>query len=65
MVNSGNTGFSITQLPDHQITQFLEFPVIPCFSALKSQKPAIHAAFRAREKKFPVIFPVIGNLPGN
>jgi hypothetical protein len=39
--------------------------LIPCFRTLKLQKPAIHAAFRAREKKFPVFFPVIGNIEQN
>src|SRR5262249_6304511 len=33
--------------------------LIPCFCTLTSRKPAFHAAFRATEKKFPVIFPVI------
>ena len=32
--------------------------LIPCFCAYPSRKPAIHAAFHALEKKFPVIFPV-------
>jgi len=35
--------------------------LIPCFCAWSFRKPAIHAASRAREKKFPVIFPVIRN----
>ena len=32
--------------------------LIPCFGALESRKPSIHAAFRKPQKKFPVIFPV-------
>jgi hypothetical protein len=51
---------SITQSPDYQITQSRNSLLIPCFRALKSRKPAIHAAFRQPQKKFRVIFPVIG-----
>jgi len=40
---------------DCQLTYSL---LIPCFCAWESRKPAIHAAFHARRKKFPVIFPV-------
>jgi hypothetical protein len=58
-LNSGQTGFQITRSPDHQIIQSWNSLLIPCFGALKSRKPAFHAGFRARRKKFPVIFPVI------
>ena len=48
------------------ITQFsTKFPVIPCSFAWLSQKPAIHAAFLDAPKKFPVIFPVIGEFEQN
>jgi len=44
---------------DHwQLTYSL---LIPCFCTWFLQKPAIHTVFHAREKKFPVIFPVIRN----
>jgi hypothetical protein len=36
--------------------------LIPCFVAWGSREGAIHAGFRTDEKKFPVIFPVIGKM---
>jgi len=36
---------------------FLNSLLIPCFCALKSRKPAIHAAFRVGSKKIPCYFP--------
>ena len=42
--------------------------LIPCSCACPSRKPAIHAPFRKREKKFPVNFPVtreFGFWPSN
>ena len=38
--------------------------LIPCSCAYPARKPAIHAAFRALEKKFPVIFPVSREFTG-
>src|SRR5436190_21770982 len=37
-------------------TLLLNSPLIPCFCTLTSRKPAIHAAFQALTKKFPVKF---------
>src|SRR5215470_16310873 len=47
------------QSPDRQIAQCLNSLLIPCFWTHLSRKPAIHAAFHTRRKKFPVIFPVL------
>jgi hypothetical protein len=52
------------QSPDHTIAQFLNSLLIPCFGILESQTPAIPATFYARPKKFPVLFPVNGELAG-
>jgi hypothetical protein len=36
--------------------------LIPCFRAWVSRKRAIHAVFHEAQKKFPVIFPVLGKF---
>src|SRR5437762_5626398 len=49
----------------HKLPKLSYSLLIPCFCTCFSRKPFIHAAFRAREKKFPVIFPVIRNSEAN
>src|SRR5437773_6089992 len=39
----------------HKLPKLSYSLLIPCFCTCFSRKPAIHAAFRALEKKFPVI----------
>src|SRR5690349_7297345 len=36
---------------------FLNSLLIPCFGALESRKPAIHASFHEHEKRIPCFFP--------
>jgi len=45
--------------PQHKLSKLSYSLLIPCFCTWLLRKPAIHAAFRAPKKKFPVIFPVI------
>jgi hypothetical protein len=52
-----DSGFSIVDSPDHQITQFLKFPVNSLFSGIKIAETRNPSGFSSARKKIPCYFP--------